>query len=208
MIEHCLIYCCMGGKSLYKNYLSGKGEFVLAAKRNVPPRAKVLNGTVCFECDCREAFDFSKVVQENKTLSLKVRNVYDTEEMTFYRGLKTGLTLKQIEVYQGMSKRLFAIRLEKVEAIAPFLPTELYLDLDCTKPLKQAPQSYCHVYWNHLVYHDWHDPKKIVNLAQKTEEAICFSVQSPWLCKIGNLEKDLEIRKSCPKEIKVINSNA
>ena len=170
--------------------------------------AQILNGSVCIECDCKEAFDISKVVQTNKNLSLKIRHVYDTEEVTLYRGLKTALTLKQIEVYQGTSKRLFAIRLEKIEAIASFLPTELYLDPDCTKPLKQAPQSYCHVYWNHLVYHDWHDPKKIVNLAQKTEEAIYFSVQSPWLCKIGNGEKDLEIRKSCPKEIKVVACNA
>ena len=34
MIEHlsivpCLIYCCVSGKSLYKNYLSGKGELLL-----------------------------------------------------------------------------------------------------------------------------------------------------------------------------------
>ena len=45
-----------------------------------------LNGTVCFECDCKEAFDISKVVQTNKNLSLKIRGVYDTEEVMLYRG--------------------------------------------------------------------------------------------------------------------------
>jgi hypothetical protein len=201
-----LIYCTKAKPYLSKDIVSS-GKYVLSNTKNYFNRGD-LNGLVCFECECNEVFDISKVVQTNKNLSLKIRGVYDTEEVMLYRGLKTALTLKQIEVYQGTSKRLFALHFEKVKAINPFLPTELYLDFDCTKPLKQAPQSYCHVYWNHLVYHDWHDPEKFINLTWKTEEVICFSVQSKWLCKIGNLEKDLEIRKSCPKEIKVINSNA
>jgi hypothetical protein len=158
--------------------------------------AQILNGSVCIECDCNEVFDISKVVQTNKNLSLKIRGVYDTEEVMLYRGLKTALTLKQIEVYQGDSKTLYAYHFENVKPIDPMPITQLYKDEACTTPLTRAPQSYCHVYWNHLVYHDWHDPKKIVNLAQKTEEAIYFSVQSPWLCKIGNGEKDLEVRKT------------
>jgi len=32
MIEHCLIYCCLGGKSLYKNYLLGRGELWYVVK--------------------------------------------------------------------------------------------------------------------------------------------------------------------------------
>ena len=71
MIEHCLIYCCLGGKSLYKNYLSEKGEFVLAAKRNVLPHANVLNGTVCFSCDIGKAEEIKgkKFLKERKEVS-------------------------------------------------------------------------------------------------------------------------------------------
>jgi hypothetical protein len=202
----CLLYCTVALPWLYQG---ADGKWYVTKSKCAQVGCKpARNGYVSFECDCKEAYDFSNVVKANKNLSSNIRNVYETEEMTFYRGLKTGLTLKQIEDYQGTSKSLYALHLEKVKAIEPFLPTELYSDPDCTKHLKQAPQSYCRAYWRHLVDYDWHDPKKIVNLAWITEEVIYFSVQSPWLCKIGNWEKDLEIRKSCPKEIKVVAGNA
>ena len=85
MIEHCLIYCCLGGKSLYKNYLSGKGEFVLAAKKNVLPRANVLNGAVCFSCDIEkvEYWGDSGVYSIHELEDLEVLgNVYDNPELS------------------------------------------------------------------------------------------------------------------------------
>lgn len=182
-----------------KNDIIGDSDFVdggdLAFERSEIVKSS-LNGKVCFECDCKEAFDISKVVQTNKNLSLKIRHVYDTEEVTLFRGLKTALTLKQIEVYQGTSKRLFAIRLEKVEAIAPFLPTELYLDFDCTKPLKQAPQSYCFAYYRKMKCLGVHmDGSLDMYPSIKREKVLVFSIRSNWLCKIANGEKDLEVRK-------------
>lgn len=148
----------------------------------------ILNGSVCFECETEEAFDISKVVQTNKNLSLKIRDVYDTEEVTLYRGLKTALTLKQIEVYQGTSKRLYAIHLENVRSIDPFPITNLYKDKLCEIPLTRAPQSYCFAYG---IYD------------RKPVKVLVFSVQSPWICKIGNGKKDLEIRKGCPYGLEV-----
>lgn len=189
-----------------------KQERKLPIKDDLVVVSDDLNGSVCFECDCKEAFDISKVVQTNKNLSLKIRNVYDTEEVTLYRGLKTALTLKQIEVYQGTSKRLFAIHLENVHLTKPFHITQLYRDGTMVYPLTGAPQSYCFAYRklettkeDYLSNVGKADGRYYFQKNGKffySEKVLVLSIQSPWLCKIGNGEKDLEIRKSCPKEIK------
>ena len=173
-----------------------------------------LNGKICFECECKEAFDISKVVQTNKNLSLKIRNVYDTEEVMLYRGLKTALTLKQIEVYQGTSKRLFALHLEKVKSARSLLldpldikRNELFKDKDCTAQFTKAPQSYCYAYHKGMICCT--NPRgTIEHPVFCSFKYLVISVRPFWLCKIANGEKDLEIRKSCPKEIKVVACNA
>jgi len=173
-----------------------------------------LNGLVCFECECKEAFDFSEVVNTNTNLSLKIRNVFESEEVSF-RGLKTALTLKQIEDYQGQSKTLYALHFENIKAIdEPFPITELFSDEWCTKPLTTAPQSWAFAYRKTIIDNDLktvlrypgRKDTEVIDCGNGKlaviEKYLVFSIQSTWCCKFVNGEKDLEIRTRCPKEIK------
>ena len=182
-----------------------------------------LNGLVCFECECKEAFDISKVVQTNKNLQI-LRKVYNTEEMTFYQG-KTGLTLEQMETYQGNSKTLYAYHLENVKAIEPFPITELYSDEACMEPLTKAPQSYCFAYRKVYIDEneikctmDENDPAMVYAYTDgsekdcfceddgrfyRVEKYLIFSIRSPYVAlemnidpKTGKPFKDLETRKT------------
>ena len=150
-----------------------------------------LNGTVCFKCECNEAFDISKVVQTNKNLSLKIRGVYDTEEVMLYRGLKTALTLKQIEVYQGTSKRLFALHFEKVEAV-PQVGIDDFAGIN-GKPLKKAPQSWCYASrWLSCKPDEGAEvciESPSLRIFYKRQMCIIISIRPEWLCKIANGEK-------------------
>ena len=187
MIEHCLIYCCVGGKSLYKNYLSGKGEFVLAAKRNVPPRAKVLNGTVCFECDIEKVEEI-----ENTLLHMAPTFMHETKTLCDSELLRRAcLTPEEADEY--MPKH--ALYLENVKEIEPMPITNLHKDgrdindirLYSIKYLTRAPQNMC-----------WAWRLK----GGKWERVLVLSLRPRHLCNIANGLKDIETRRQVVNEIK------
>ena len=90
-----LLYCTKAKPYLYEVDAESGSKYFVENKDYWEDNPK-MNGLVCFECECEEAFDISKVVQTNKNLSFKIRDVYDTEEVTLYLYLKTASTLKQI----------------------------------------------------------------------------------------------------------------
>ena len=183
MIEHCLIYCCVSGKSLYKNYLSGKGEFVLAAKRNVLPRARVLNGTVCFECEIEKAekiviapFPFANGDYQYATKTLTP----DALEA------RSCLSVRELNDYDPRH----ALYLTNVNAVEPFKITELWKDKAHPGDpyhLSRAPQNMCLAdWWNGM---EW-------------ERVLVLSLRPRHLCNIANGLKDIETRRQVVNEIK------
>jgi hypothetical protein len=111
----------------------------------------------------------------------------------------------------GKGKTLYAYHFENVKPIDPMPITCLYKDEACTKPLTRAPQSYCFAYrkvwfdWLYQLedyikenYSDWRGvgKKDGKDMCFAIEKVLVFSIRSPWLCKIANGEKDLEVRKS------------
>ena len=190
MIEHCLIYCCLGGKSLYKNYLSGKGEFVLAAKRNVLPRANVLNGTVCFSCNIGKAEE----IRGKKFLPLSPYVEWETDSLDEYKLLRRAcLNHKQMSDYQPKH----ALYLTNVEAIAPMPttalgrrdPTHLNLAEGIASGMFRAPQNMCWAW-------AWNDEER------KWERVLVLSLRPKNLCNIANGLKDIETRRVVVEEIK------
>ena len=84
--------------------------------------------------------------------------------------------------------------------------TQLYRDGTMVYPLTRAPQSYCFAYRKvETTKEDY-----LANVGKDesryylqdngrfyySEKALVFSIRSPWLCKIANGEKDLEVRKT------------
>ncbi len=187
MIEHCLIYCCLGGKSLYKNYLSRKGEFVLAEKRNVLPRARVLNGTVCFSCDIEKVEEI-----ENTLLHMAPTFMHETKKLCDSELLRRAcLTPEEADEY--MPKH--ALFLSDVKEIEPMPITNLHKDgrdindirLYSIKYLTRAPQNMC---WA------W------VHRKERWERVLILSIQSKNLVNIANGKKDIETRRQVVNEIK------
>ena len=173
-----LLYCCVGGKSLYKNYLSGKGEFVLAAKRDVLPNAHVLNGTVCFECDIEEA---EKI--ENTLLHMAPTFMHETKTLCDSELLRRAcLTPEEADEY--MPKH--ALYLENVKEIKPFKIWGL-VRRDQTGRMNRAPQNMC--------YGDWWN-------GMEWERVLVLSIQSKNLANIANGLKDIETRRQVVNEIK------
>jgi hypothetical protein len=174
-----------------------------------------LNGFVCFECDCKESWLLRRHsgFGDNYFSNCSCENIRLQE--------RSCLTDKQLCSYLGAYG--YAYHFESVKPIDPMPITCLYKDEACTKPLTKAPQSYCFAYRKRLVeeseVNDFIEEggKAFDSLGRVvrwstidgywvSEKVLVFSIRSPWLCKIANGEKDLEIRKSCPKEIKVISN--
>ena len=159
----------------------------------------ILNGSVCFECDCKEAFNiYVRYSKEDICKSGFVTVCHD--EKQFYEHSKVSFeeSHKYFQRFPIDEKENvgFAYHFENVKPIDPMPINQLYKDEDCTIPLTKAPQSYCFAYREKIIYHDWGEPKKKVNLAKIVEKVLVFSIRSPWLCKIANGEKDLEVRRT------------
>jgi hypothetical protein len=188
--HHCLIYCCVSGKSLYKNYLSGKGEYVLADKRDVLPNAHVLNGTVCFECEIEKAekiviapFPFANGDYQYATKTLTP----DALEA------RSCLSVKELNDYDPRH----ALYLKNVKAIKPFPitgmarrdPTGLNIAQGLASGMLRAPQNMCWA-WK------WDDKNR------KWERVLVLSLRPRHLCNIANGLKDIETRRQVVNEIK------
>ena len=160
-----------------------------------------LNGTVCFECECKEAFKYDFVHRSGDSSNFYIRD-QRTERM------KDCLSNDDLFDY-GKGKTLYAYHFENVRSINPFPITQLYRDGTMVYPLTRAPQSYCFAYRklettkeDYLSNVGKADGRYYFQKNGKffySEKVLVLSVQSPWLCKIGNGEKDLEVRKGCPK---------
>lgn len=191
MIEHCLIYCCLGGKSLYKNYLSGKGEFVLAAKRNVLPRARVLNGTVCFSCDIEKVEKIKKTDDGMVTTGEVLFNTKTTDSITLRK--RACLTREKMKSYSPN----YALYLENVKEIKPFKiwelarrdPTGLNIAEGLANGMHRAPQNMCYGYW-------WN--------GMEWERVLVLSIRPENICNIANELKDIETRRVVTKELEAM----
>ena len=203
-----LIYCTMA-----KPWLCYDEQQKKYALRYGKRKDTDLNGTVCFKCECKEAFKYDFVHRSGDSSNFYIRD-QRTERM------KDCLSNDDLFDY-GKGKTLYAYHFENVKPIDPMPITHLFKDEACTIPLTRAPQSYCFAYRiAKLPHQHFMASKELLKLwyssvhngdntcAYLPEKCLVFSIQSPWCCKIGNLEKDLEIRKSCPKEIKVVACNA
>jgi predicted transcriptional regulator len=96
--------------------------------------------------------------------------------------------------YNGKGKDLFAIHLENVKPLSHSMPiSDFYSNIVCTKPLNRAPESFQRCYRE--------IPTPNGPCGYEVEECYLFSIRSPYVCKILNGEKDLEIRKTAPKEL-------
>ena len=148
---------------------------------------KAKNGFVCFECDCKEAFDWNKVPNVNEAYSLLERACVSDEDFLKYKGKR---------------KEMFFYHFENVKPIDPMPITQLYKDEACTIPLTKAPQSYCFAYRKKYVkdptgltdYAKCGHKTKISDVYWIPEKCLVFSIRSPWCCKYGNGKKDLEVR--------------
>ena len=186
-----------------KKDIIGDSDFVdggdLAFERSEIIKSS-LNGSVCFECDCKEAFIifpnfgagnpyFTKYIDDSKLLS------------------RLGMNDIGMLISYAKGKDTYAYHSENVNPIAPMPISQLYKDEDCTIPLTRAPQSYCFAYYKKKWSHgdcddDWADYHDIGMIDFKTGDVyeylkvLVFSVRSPWLCKIANGTKDLEVRKT------------
>ena len=181
-----LLYCTEAKPSLYKNYLSGKGEFVLAAKRNVLPRAKVLNGTVCFECEIEKAeeiyfdpiFDWFFMTKTFGESSLEKRSCLSNEELNDYDP-RHALYLKNVKAIAPMP----------ITALARRDPTGLNIAEGLASGMFRAPQN---MSWAWA----WNDEER------KWERVLVLSIRPENVCNIANWLKDIETRRVVVKEIK------
>ena len=195
-----LIYVCKAKPYLSKRCkdLDGDGSPYLLGITEYD-RNTTLNGLVCFECECKEAFKYDFVHRSGDSSNFYIRD-QRTEKM------KDCLSNDDLFDY-GKGKTLYAYHFENVKPIYPMPITCLYKDEACTKPLTRAPQSHCFAYrkiYVHLfidgnrelsVNELAHVSQDNVGLFNK-EKVLVFSIRSPWCCKYGNGEKDLEIRKT------------
>ena len=193
----CLLYCTIALPWLYQG---ADGKWYVTKSKCAQVGCKpARNGYVSFECDCKEAFNiYVRYSKEDICKSGFVTVCHD--EKQFYEHSKVSFEESQkyfqrfpIDEKENVG---FAYHFENVKPIDPMPITQLYKDEDCTIPLTKAPQSYCFAYREKIIYHDWGEPKKKVNLAKIVEKVLVFSIRSPWLCKIANGEKDLEVRKT------------
>jgi hypothetical protein len=169
-----------------------------------------LNGKICFECECNEAYKYEFSPYEGEYC---IDPKMSKEEVERYFKLKDALTTEQLFAY-GNGKTLYALHLEKVKNARSLLldpldikRNELFKDKDCTAQFTKAPQSYCYAYHKGMICCT--NPRgTIEHPVFCSFKYLVISVRPFWLCKIANGEKDLEIRKSCPKEIKVVACNA
>ena len=225
-VSKVLLYCTMAKPYLFENYTDKVtwdkvfarkfGEWnrfmLIGAKPDyIGSGNYYLNGFVCFEGDCKEAFNiYVRYSKEDICKSGFVTVCHD--EKQFYEHSKVSFeeSHKYFQRFPIDEKENvgFAYHLENVKPIAPFALSQcvLYKDEKCIHPLTKAPQNYCFAYEIMVGNERFDDWRKKVSLEDYWSEAkrlgvhsrkvLVFSIRSPWLCKIANSEKDLEVRKT------------
>lgn len=209
-----LLYCCKAKPYLHQDHLNGVW-FTNDEKihNGFCSYDEAKNGSVCFECETEEAF----------VIPCDIKRLRHTNEEFVDYLKRSCLTEEQLANYsfnprnkKKVKSDVFFIHLENVRSIDPFPIAQLYKDEGCVFPLTRAPESYCFAYRKRLVeeseVNDFIEEggKAFDSLGRVvrwstidgyyvSEKVLVFSVQSPWLCKIGNKKKDLEARKGCPK---------
>lgn len=191
----CLLYCTMAKPSLYKNptwqlgewYRRHDPEFLTGDKKNLS-NIKILNGTVCFECEIVEAekiviapFPFANGDYQygTKTLTpdaLEVRSCLSVKELNDYDP-RHALYLTNVKEIEPMP----------ITALAKRDPTGLNIAEGLASGLLRAPQNMCCA-WR------WND--------KGWERVLVLSLRARHLCNIANGLKDIETRRQVVNEIK------
>lgn len=198
----CLLYCTIALPWLYQG---ADGKWYVTKSKCAQVGCKpARNGYVSFECDCKEAFYIPCEKCDDGCFRYSfVHTKVKCDE--FFR--RSHLLPYELDDY-SYPKSVYAFHLENVKPIAPFALSQcvLYKDEKCIHPLTKAPQNYCFAYEIMVGNERFDDWRKKVSLEDYWSEAkrlgvhsrkvLVFSVQSPWLCKIANGEKDLEVRKT------------
>ena len=197
----CLLYCTIALPWLYQG---ADGKWYVTKSKCAQAGCKpARNGYVSFECECKEAFEF--VQYEQDEIYLPVAEKLD--EIMTPDGLsnQSCLTPEQLKAY-GKGKDLYAYHFENVKPIDPMPITKLYRDGTMVYPLTRAPQSYCFAYRkvettkeDYLANVGKDESRYYLQENGKffySEKFLVFSIRSPWVCKIANGNKDLEVRKT------------
>lgn len=192
----CMLCCTMAEPSLYKNpswqlgewYKRHDPEFLTGDKKNLR-NIKILNGTVCFECEIVEA---EKI--ENTLLHMAPTFMHETKTLCDSELLRRAcLTPEEADEY--MPKH--ALYLENVKEIEPFPitalarrdPTGLNIAEGLASGMLRAPQNMCWA-WR------WNEEER------KWERVLVLSLRPRHLCNIANGLKDIETRRQVVYEIK------
>jgi hypothetical protein len=168
---------------------------------------RLANGSIVAECEVKEAFKIEFCGTSIKHPAYFFPSIHAKEVLG-----RSCLTEKQFTDY-GKGKPLYAYHLENVKPVELDL-YDFYEDEACTKPLTKAPQSYRFAYRRHnctdeearMINYYWDSDKWLDSEGHECfqdfycwyyiEKCLIFSIRSPWLCKIANGEKDLEVRKT------------
>src|SRR5574344_932999 len=202
----CMLYCTMAEPYLTKVVESGRYSTV--GKKDMRTigyategelKEASLNGTVCFECDCKEAW----LLRRHSGFGDNYFSNCSCENISLQE--RSCLTDKQFCSYLGTYG--YAYHFENVKPIDPMPITQLYRDGTMVYPLTRAPQSYCFAYRkvettkeDYLANVGKDESRYYLQENGKffySEKFLVFSIRSPWVCKIANGEKDLEVRKQC-----------
>lgn len=188
-----LLYCTKAKPSLYKNptwqlgewYRRHDPEFLTGDKKNLR-NIKILNGTVCFECEIEKAEEI-----ENTLLHMAPTFMHETKTLCDSELLRRAcLTPEEADEY--MPKH--ALYLTNVKSIKPFPitgmarrdPTELSVAESLANRMRHAPQNMCYGYrWNGM---EW-------------ERVLVLSIRPENICNIANGLKDIETRRAVTKKL-------
>jgi hypothetical protein len=206
------IYC-----TKEKPYLLDEGEFGLFHRFQAvydpdPDEAKdlYLNGRVVARCEANEAFGFKCI-----------GHYYDTGKITYQCSkviniddfLKRSRVSIEDIINYAKGDDLFAIHLENVTPCDLGLSGLFYKDHFGAEPITKAPQSYCHafrkvfidkdIFENHP--HSFPDGYYVNDMKNNSYFVMLpcyiFADHSTYCADILNGFKDLEIRKTAPKEL-------
>lgn len=198
-----LIYCTMAKPYLHQDHLNGVW-FVNNEKTHngFCSYDEAKNGSVCIECDCKEALLIPcELCDDGRYRYSFVHTKVKCDE--FIR--RSHLLPYELDDY-SYPKSVYAYHFENVKPIDPMPITKLYRDGTMVYPLTRAPQSYCFAYRkvettkeDYLANVGKDESRYYLQENGKffySEKVLIFSIRSPWLCKIANGEKDLEVRKT------------
>ena len=204
------LYCTKAKPYLYNsvgNFIvniewkeTGKKPYYTLCKKIDEFQHLELNGQVVARCICRNAYRYKYVGFDEDDESHHYQGYLpqDNAPEGIQFTQRAGITYREAVDY-GKGKDFYAYHLERVEALEkPMQISDFYSDIVCTKPLKRAPQSFQKAYRKIYVPKD----EALDDSDYYAELCYLFSDRSPYVAKILNGEKDLEIRKSMIKELK------